>query len=422
MLNELRKMFEKPQAVEIYDLVDLPTAANISPGKVRKSLNKDFGDFVRNFNMHCVGKTGWVISQKPQANKKGKGKGKADKNKQVVVNQPKPKQNPIRKRKIQRRIKLVTTATLVIIGPVKEVTCLFIEEFAPNKNKMAEHGAAASDLPLMARPHAKLLREGLLESINDDSYDKCEFLISVEDDKKPFNNNIEGYALESAVRILIMVLRSLRCEAYVKRDSADKLQQRSIWRFSERDLISQEFSGRDYDLEDDHMDTLPSENTSEIPDLYVRCRCTTRPDVAFAQTGQSLSTESGNLHLFCDEYTGKVIKMTTKSQTGYVFVENLLRSWSDAYNKKAFDMYCDNSAAIIFGHVFWSMKRTLDIFSEYHYGVREQVESGEIKILKVHTDDNLADPFTKALPRGKVTDHANGIGLQLASSFMHTCD
>ncbi|GJY55808.1 retrotransposon protein, putative, ty1-copia subclass [Tanacetum coccineum] len=35
--------------------------------------------------------------------------------------------------------------------------------------------------------------------------------------------------------------------------------------FFERDLISQEFSGRDYDLEDDHMDTLPSENTSEIP-------------------------------------------------------------------------------------------------------------------------------------------------------------
>nr|GFD42561.1 zinc finger, CCHC-type [Tanacetum cinerariifolium] len=30
------------------------------------------------------------------------------------------------------------------------------------------------------------------------------------------------------------------------------------------DLISQKFSGRDNDLEDDHMDTLPSENTSEI--------------------------------------------------------------------------------------------------------------------------------------------------------------
>nr|GFA38983.1 retrotransposon protein, putative, Ty1-copia subclass [Tanacetum cinerariifolium] len=34
--------------------------------------------------------------------------------------------------------------------------------------------------------------------------------------------------------------------------------------FLERDLISQKFSGRVNDLEDDHMDTLPSENTSEI--------------------------------------------------------------------------------------------------------------------------------------------------------------
>nr|GFC26804.1 hypothetical protein [Tanacetum cinerariifolium] len=57
------------------------------------------------------------------------------------------------------------------------------------------------------------------------------------------------------------------CEAYVKCDSADKLHQRSVkyGNFFERDLISQKFSGRYNDLEDDHMDTLPSENTSEIP-------------------------------------------------------------------------------------------------------------------------------------------------------------
>ncbi|GJT20617.1 retrotransposon protein, putative, ty1-copia subclass [Tanacetum coccineum] len=124
------------------------------------------------------------------------------------------------------------------------------------------------------------------------------------------------YALESAVRILNMVptkkvdktpyeiwhgkapnlsyLKVWGCEAYVKRDSADKLQQRSVkcifvgypketmgyyfyfppenkvivaryGDFLERYLISQKFSGRDYDLEDDHMDTLPFENTSEIP-------------------------------------------------------------------------------------------------------------------------------------------------------------
>ncbi|GJX92135.1 retrotransposon protein, putative, ty1-copia subclass [Tanacetum coccineum] len=43
---------------------------------------------------------------------------------------------------------------------------------------------------------------------------------------------------------------------------------------------------------------------------------------------------------------------------------------------------------------------------------------GEIRFLKVHTDDNLADPFTKALSKGKLTQHARSMGLRLASSFM----
>ncbi|GKF86521.1 hypothetical protein Tco_0254348, partial [Tanacetum coccineum] len=53
----------------------------------------------------------------------------------------------------------------------------------------------------------------------------------------------------------------------------------------------------------------------------------------------------------------------------------------------------------------------------YHY-VRECVELGEIRILKVHTDNNLADPFTKALSNRKLTQHARGMGLRPTSSFM----
>nr|GFC53811.1 hypothetical protein [Tanacetum cinerariifolium] len=72
---------------------------------INRSLNKDFGDFVRNFNMHSVGKTvtklhallidyekglkdktpqvltiqkGRENKPKPQANKKDKSKGKTD--------------------------------------------------------------------------------------------------------------------------------------------------------------------------------------------------------------------------------------------------------------------------------------------------------------------------------------------------------
>ncbi|GJZ33086.1 retrotransposon protein, putative, ty1-copia subclass [Tanacetum coccineum] len=502
MLAELRKMFEKPPAVEIYDLVDTLHSCKQAPGKsvsehvlemkglmdqlhtlgkpydndmavnlINRSLNKDFGDFVRNFNMHCVGKTvsdlhallidyekglkdkviptpqvfsiqkGRDNKSKPQGNKQKKGKGKADKNKQVVPSQPKP--NPKKRKENPNKDQACHHCHMT--GHWKRNCPLYLEELRANKKK-SEHSAAGSGnlfaIELFNLTHKlnswvydtgcgihvcntlqgfnaerklaygdqylhmgngaqavveaigtqikglfgkkddilrngsdigktrmqKLQREGLLESINDGSYDKCKSCISRKMTKKPFNNNIVstcryGYVyllkhkhevfetfkvfksevelqpgkkikalrsdrggeylsqefkeyLESAVRILNMVptkkvdktpyeiwhgkvpnlsyLKVWGCEAYVKRDSADKLQQRSVkcifvgypketmgyyfyfppknkvivaryGDFLERDLISQEFSGRNYDLEDYHMDTLPSENTSEIP-------------------------------------------------------------------------------------------------------------------------------------------------------------
>ena len=82
------------------------------------------------------------------------------------------------------------------------------------------------------------------------------------------------------------------------------------------------------------------------------------------------------------------------------------------------NMYCDNSAAVTFANEPGVMKGARHFPRRYHY-VREQVDIGEINLLKVHTDDNLADPFTKPLPKDKL---ANGIGLRLASNFMQICD
>ncbi|GJW76450.1 retrotransposon protein, putative, ty1-copia subclass [Tanacetum coccineum] len=103
------------------------------------------------------------------------------------------------------------------------------------------------------------------------------------------------YALESATRILNMVPTKKGCEALVKRDTPDKLQQRSVKcifigypketmgyyfyfppenkivvaryaEFFEKNLITQEVSGRAIDLKEiQDEDTSPSEITSEIP-------------------------------------------------------------------------------------------------------------------------------------------------------------
>ncbi|GJV68699.1 retrotransposon protein, putative, ty1-copia subclass [Tanacetum coccineum] len=49
---------------------------------------------------------------------------------------------------------------------------------------------------------------------------------------------------------------------------------------------------------------------------------------------------------------------------------------------------------------------------------REVIEFGDVKIEKVHTDDNLADPFTKALAFTKHSEHTKNTGMLPASNLM----
>nr|GEU37973.1 retrotransposon protein, putative, Ty1-copia subclass [Tanacetum cinerariifolium] len=80
-------------------------------------------------------------------------------------------------------------------------------------------------------------------------------------------------------------------------------------------------------------------------------------------------------------------------------------------------MLCDNLAALFIANESRVQRDAKHYHRRYHY-IRECIVLGEINILKVHTDNNLADSFTKALPKGKLTQHARSIGLHLASSFM----
>ncbi|GJT27476.1 retrotransposon protein, putative, ty1-copia subclass [Tanacetum coccineum] len=122
----------------------------------------------------------------------------------------------------------------------------------------------------------KLQHDGLLKSTDEESFDKCVSGLSGKITRKRFHN-VWG------------------CEALVKRDTPDKLQQRFVKcifigypkemmgyyfyfppenkvvvaryaEFLEKNLISQEVSGRAVELEEiQDEDTSPSENTSEIP-------------------------------------------------------------------------------------------------------------------------------------------------------------
>nr|GEZ93064.1 hypothetical protein [Tanacetum cinerariifolium] len=203
MLAELKKMFEKSQAVEIYDLVDALHSYKQASGKsvsahvlemkgymdqlhalgksydndmainlINRSLNKDFGDFVRNFNMYYVGKTvtelhallidykkglgksyatpqvltiqkGRENKPKPQANKKNKSKGKTDKNKKVVPYQPKPKHNPLKRKENPNKDQ--TCHNCHVAGHWNRNCPLYLEELAHiGKTRMQKLTSAPS--------------------------------------------------------------------------------------------------------------------------------------------------------------------------------------------------------------------------------------------------------------------------------------
>nr|GFA86605.1 retrotransposon protein, putative, Ty1-copia subclass [Tanacetum cinerariifolium] len=65
-------------------------------------------------------------------------------------------------------------------------------------------------------------------------------------------------------------------------------------------------------------------------------------------------------------------------------------------------MFCDNSAALHFANEPRVQRGARHYHRRYHY-VRESIALGEKRFLKVHTDDNLADPFTMALCNTKLT-------------------
>ncbi|GJT35979.1 retrotransposon protein, putative, ty1-copia subclass [Tanacetum coccineum] len=81
------------------------------------------------------------------------------------------------------------------------------------------------------------------------------------------------------------------------------------------------------------------------------------------------------------------------------------------------NMYCDNTGAITIANESGITKGARHFRAKVYY-IREVIEYGDIKLEKVHTYENLADPFTKALAFPKHSEHTKNIGMFPASSLM----
>ena len=74
-------------------------------------------------------------------------------------------------------------------------------------------------------------------------------------------------------------------------------------------------------------------------------------------------------------------------------------------------LYCDNSGAVANSKEPRSHKRGKHIERKYHL-IREIVHRGDVDVMKIASQDNLVNPFTKKLPSKSFEGHLSGIGLK----------
>ncbi|GJS90794.1 hypothetical protein Tco_0773430 [Tanacetum coccineum] len=218
------------------------------------------------------------------------------------------------------------------------------------------------------------------------------------------------------------------------------------------------FQGASTPVEIRRMQNIPYASTVGSIMYVVRC---TRPDVAFAQNITSRFQQNpGDEHCTAVKNILKYLRNTKdmflvyggdmnrelrvscytdagyltdaddmKSQTGYVFILNGgVVDWkstkqsifatlsTDAEYIAAFDA-SKEAVWIPIAKDHGVTKGARHFRAKVHY-LRETIEMGDVRIEKVDTDDNLADPFTKALAFPKHSELTEKIGMIPASSLI----
>jgi hypothetical protein len=74
-------------------------------------------------------------------------------------------------------------------------------------------------------------------------------------------------------------------------------------------------------------------------------------------------------------------------------------------------LYCDNTGAIANAKDYKSSKRTMHIKREYHV-ILDFIRNGDIKMCKVGTESNTADPLTKPLSLAKHERYVGAMGIR----------
>ncbi|GKA53731.1 retrotransposon protein, putative, ty1-copia subclass [Tanacetum coccineum] len=152
---------------------------------------------------------------------------------------------------------------------------------------------------------------------------------------------------------------------------------------------------------------------SAVGSIMYAVRCT-RHDVAFAQNITSqFQHNPGDIK--------QELRVSCYTDAGYLTDADDLNIFATSSAEveyiAAYDASKEAVGAITIANESGITKGARHFRAKVHY-LREVIVYGDVKLEKVHTDYNLADPFTKALAFPKHSDDTKNIGMLPASSLM----
>ena len=80
-------------------------------------------------------------------------------------------------------------------------------------------------------------------------------------------------------------------------------------------------------------------------------------------------------------------------------------------------LYCDNNGVIAQAKESRSHQRSKHVLKRYHL-IREIIGRQDVKIERVPTDQNVADPLTKTLSQGKFDQHVDAMGIKYMGDWL----
>ncbi|KAJ9539558.1 hypothetical protein OSB04_032291 [Centaurea solstitialis] len=147
----------------------------------------------------------------------------------------------------------------------------------------------------------------------------------------------------------------------------------------------------------------------------------TRPDVAYSITvgvrftlnGGAISWKSSKQDTIADSTTEAEYIAASDAAKEAVWLRNFLSDLRVVASvSRPMDIFCDNSGAVAQAKEPREHHKSRHVLRKYHL-IREIIGRGDVRICKIPTEENVADPLTKPLARVKHEAHANSMSFSV---------